>query len=102
MGSTSSPNRSSSMLGMAAPNGPMWSSSIMGILEEVICERRLLPGTGRRAASDWWLLVWSAWGQTKLQCRCCCTPGWRTEFSWAEAKWERAMGKASLVPAQQD
>lgn len=51
MGSTSSPNRSSSMLGMAAPNGPMWSSSIMGILEAVICERRLWPGSGRRAAS---------------------------------------------------
>lgn len=62
MGRTSSPNRSSSMFGMAAPKGPIWSSSIMGILEEVICERRLLPGPGRRTASDRWLLVRSAWG----------------------------------------
>lgn len=36
MGMTSSPNKSSSMLGKAPPNGSMWSSSIMGILEAVI------------------------------------------------------------------
>lgn len=63
-GSTSSPNRSSSMLGMAAPNWPMWSSNIMGILGEVICEHKLqlkvYLALGKRGASGRWL-VWSAW-----------------------------------------